>query len=170
MIEISHEIKKQIKDCQFAVSIADHVSTELYDELLSRFDCVRVDDSGSLMANSTAMMVASGTATIESAICNTPFLVVYKVSPLSYWIGKKLINVDHIAMANIVANQRLVPEFIQKDFCVDKVLPELLELMRNQGKREKIKTEFQKIRKKLGSPGASKRVAELASSMMDKNG
>jgi lipid-A-disaccharide synthase len=122
------------------------------------------------MANSTAMMVASGTATIESVIHNTPFLVVYRVSPLSYWIGKKLISVDHIAMANIVANKRVVPEFIQKDFCVDKVLPEIVDLITNQEKSVRMKKEFQQVRQKLGSPGASKRVAELAFSLMKIHG
>jgi lipid-A-disaccharide synthase len=122
------------------------------------------------MAYSTVMMVASGTATIESAILNTPFLVVYNVSPLSYWIGKRLINVKFIAMANIVANRKIVPEFIQKDYCTDKVIPELLDMYRNSENREQMKKGFQQIRKKLGSPGASKRVANLAISMMEKNG
>jgi len=170
MVEVAKNVKKKLSNCQIMVSKADHVSKDFYDSILRDLECYQVSDTYSLMAHSTVMMVASGTATLESALIGTPFVMVYKLSPFSYWLGKLLVKLDHLAMANIVAEKRVVPEFIQNDFNVEKVVPVLMELFEDSSKCDTMKSGFQEIRQKLGETGASKRVAQLAFSMVANNG
>ena len=170
MVKIAKQFKTRKTDCQIVVSVASNVSNDLYDTIIGNLDCVKVPETYPLMAYSTGMMVASGTATLESAIIGTPFLMVYKVSPLSYWLGKRLIKIDSLAMANIVAEKKVIPEFIQKDFCSEKIVPVLLDIFSDSKTAQKMVEGFEEIRQKLGTPGASHRVAGLAISMMRKNG
>lgn len=170
MINVAKIIKDKIPNCQILVSRAEHVSVDLYHKIIGNLKCGLISDTYSLMAHATVMMVASGTATLESAMIGTPFIMVYKLSHFSYWLGKKLIKVDHVAMANIVAGRSVVPEFIQNDFTQQKVVPVLLNLFEDSSKCDAMKSGFQEIRQKLGKPGASKRVAELALSMVAENG
>ncbi len=170
MLSIAAEFKNHCPECQIAVSTTDHIPIKLYDDILQSFSCTKVTDTYALMAYATLMMVASGTATLESAIIGTPFVMVYRVSPLSYWLGKRLIKIDHLALANVVAGKRVVPEFIQDEFCAATVVPALLNLLRSETERQKMKSEFAEIRQKIGNAGASHRVAELAVALLRKNG
>ena len=170
MIDVAKSITEQLPNCQILISKADHVSNDLYKNILGDLNCCQISDTYSLMAHSTVMIVASGTATLESALVGTPFVMVYKLSSFSYLLGKLLVKLDHIAMANIVAEKRVIPEFIQNDFNVEKVVPILKKLFEDSSKREEMKSGFKDIKLKLGKPGAAKRVAELALSMVGNNG
>ncbi|HDL19344.1 MAG TPA: lipid-A-disaccharide synthase [Bacteroidetes bacterium] len=169
MVEIAGQFKWKVPEIRLCVSISENVPAAIYDKILQDMEITRVPETYPLMAYSSLMLVASGTATVEGTIVGTPFVVVYKVSPFSYWLAKKLIKVDYIAMANIIAGQLVVPEFIQDDFCPGKVLPVLLKLQQNEQERKKMESGFNLIRKRLGSKGSAKRVAELAFSMMREN-
>ncbi len=170
MVKIAKEFKTRKTDCQIAVSVTNSLSNDLYDSIIEDLDCVKIPETYPLMAYSTGMMVASGTATLESAIIGTPFLMVYKVSPVTYWLGKILIKIDNLAMANIVAEKKVISEFIQKDFCSEKIVPVLFDMFSDFKKQQKMLKGFEEIRQKLGTPGASRRVAGLALAMMRKNG
>jgi lipid-A-disaccharide synthase len=76
-----------------------------------------------------ASIVASGTATVEAALIGNPFVVVYRVSPLTYAIAKRVVTVPHVAMVNLIANKRLVPELIQNDFTASNIVTELRPLL-----------------------------------------
>ncbi|HTU42636.1 MAG TPA: lipid-A-disaccharide synthase [Candidatus Aquilonibacter sp.] len=86
---------------------------------------------GSLPAlwHSRAGIIASGTATVEAAMMNTPFVMVYRVSPLTYFLGKPRVNVPHFAMVNLIAGEPVVPEFVQHDFTAAKVAAGLQEIL-----------------------------------------
>jgi len=167
MISTAAWLREHLPDLQVAVSRAPQVPAEVYTRLFGTQKLPLVTDTYTLMAYATAMMVASGTATIEAAILGTPFAVVYRVSPLSYWLGKKLIQVDHVAMANIVAGKRVVPEFIQKEFTAERVGPVVLEWLTDKGARENVHRALAEVKEKLGKPEASRKVAELALQMME---
>jgi len=111
--------------------------------------------------------VASGTATLEAALYGNPFVVAYKISELSYLLGKLLVSVDHIGLVNIVAGRRIVPEFIQRDFKSAVMVPVIKKILTDAQEYRRIQTDLSRIREKLGAPGASVRVAELALSMVD---
>ncbi len=87
------------------------------------------NDARATLFHSRASVVASGTATVEAALIGNPFLVVYRVSPLSYAIAKRVVDVPHVAMVNLIAGRRAVPELIQGDFTAENVVSHLLPLL-----------------------------------------
>jgi lipid-A-disaccharide synthase len=100
-------------------------------ELAGKLTVRLVDDARAALRHARASLVASGTATVEAALIGNPFVVVYRVSPVTYAIAKRLVKVPHVAMANLIAGRRVVPELIQNDFtaanCVQylrRLLPE----------------------------------------------
>ncbi len=107
-----------------------------------------------------AVIVASGTATLETGYYGVPMLIVYKVNPLTYWLGRMLIKVSFIGLVNIVAERQVALELIQDDFTVGKAVEHLSTMLQPDNNLE-IRQTMQIIRKKLGEPGASKRAAEV---------
>jgi lipid-A-disaccharide synthase len=105
-------------------------------------------------------VVASGTATVEAALLETPMVVVYRMSPLTYGIGRPFVQVPHFAMANLIAGRRLVPELIQKDFTGERVAAESLRLLGDPARLAEMRDGLREVRIRLGEPGASARAAE----------
>jgi lipid-A-disaccharide synthase len=113
-----------------------------------------------------AALVASGTATLETAIMGVPMVIVYRVSPVSYRVGKMLIKVPHIGLVNLVAGEEIVPELIQDDVVPDRVAREALTILENGVVREKMIKKLQSVKEGLGRGGASERTARIASEMI----
>ncbi len=112
-----------------------------------------------------AGMVSSGTATLEMAIAGVPMVIAYKVSPISYWIGKRVVKVEHIGLVNLVAGKEVVPELIQEDVTGPNLAQALFPMLEGEH-REKIIGQLVEVRKSLGKGGASGRTAELALKLM----
>jgi lipid-A-disaccharide synthase len=108
----------------------------------------------------TAAVVASGTATVEAALLGAPMVVVYRLSPLSYHLGRRFVNVPHYAMANLIAGRRVVPELIQGGFTGETVATEALRLLEDASARARMREGLAEVRARLGDPGASARAAE----------
>jgi lipid-A-disaccharide synthase len=104
--------------------------------------------------------VASGTATVEAALLGAPMVVVYHVSPVTYALGRRLVDVPHFAMVNLIAQRRLVPEIIQREFTPDRVAAEVVSLLDDTGRRQEMLAGLSEVRQRLGQPGASARAAE----------
>jgi lipid-A-disaccharide synthase len=90
------------------------------------------------LAHSRAGIIASGTATVEAAMMETPFVMVYRVTPLTYLLGRWTVKVPHFAMVNLIAGEELVPELVQQDFTAERVVTELGQLIRDGAPREKM--------------------------------
>jgi lipid-A-disaccharide synthase len=103
-----------------------------------------------------AAVVASGTATVEAALIGNPFVVVYRVSPLTYAIAKRVVTVPHVAMANLIAGKRVVPELIQNDFTAAKIVQQLELLLPDGMPRESMMEELRIIGGLLRSRQAGK--------------
>jgi len=88
-----------------------------------------VPDALPALAHSRAGIVASGTATVEAALMDTPFVMVYRVSPLTYFLGKSRVKVPHFAMVNLIAGERIVPELVQHDFTAANITAQLGEIL-----------------------------------------
>ena len=102
----------------------------IVDEHIRRgLDVHLVDDARAALLHARASVVASGTATVEAALIGNPFVVVYRVSPLTYAIAKRVVTVPHVAMANLIAGKRVVPELIQGDFTAGNIVEELERLL-----------------------------------------
>jgi lipid-A-disaccharide synthase len=133
-------------------------------------------DARAALLFSRASVVASGTATVEAALIGNPFVVVYRVSPLTYAIAKRVVTVPHVAMANLVAGKRVVPELIQGDFTARNIILEIERLLPDGVPRESMKKELAQIQGLLLShrtapgetgSGAIGRVAEITLELLE---
>jgi lipid-A-disaccharide synthase len=113
-----------------------------------------------VMAHSDAVIVTSGTATLETGWFATPMVVVYRTSPLTYMIGRMLVDVPYIGLVNIVAGNKVVPELVQGSMREKRVEEETLRLITDRGYAQGMRQQLAVIREKLGGPGASGRVAD----------
>ena len=127
------------------------------------------DDSSAALFHARASIVASGTATVEAALIGNPFVVVYRVSPITYAIAKRVVTVPHVAMANLIAGKRVVPELIQNDFTASNIVRELQLLLPDGPPRQSMMQDLQRVRALLIRPGeidAIDRVADVALEML----
>jgi lipid-A-disaccharide synthase len=105
-------------------------------------------------------IVASGTASLECAVVGIPQIVVYRVDPLTWAIGRRLVKVNHLSMINVMAGEEVVPELLQEKMQPDAIAAHALELLGNRKRREAMKQRVADIVETLGGPGASKRAAQ----------
>jgi len=117
----------------------------------------RTDD---VLAASDVVITASGTATVQAALHERPMVVVYKLSPVTYRLGKPFVRVDTYAMANLVAGKRIVPELIQDEFTSERVADACVRLLTDERLRRTTQDELRRVRERLGTAGASGRAAE----------
>jgi lipid-A-disaccharide synthase len=117
----------------------------------------RTDD---VLAIADVAVTASGTATVQAAMHGRPMVVVYRLSPLTYRLGRRFVHVDTFAMVNLIAGRRIVPELIQDDCTPENISREVVSLLTDAVRFEQTRTALAEVRRKLGSPGASGRAAE----------
>ena len=114
----------------------------------------------------TLALVASGTATVETALLGTPMVVVYRISPLTYVLGRPFVRVPHYAMVNLIAGRRVVPELIQGDFTPERVAAEAESLLSDAGRAARMRADLAEVRQRLGEPGASRRAAQQVADLL----
>lgn len=161
MIEIAEGVRARFPEARFVVPCVDADREDQIKELAGEFPLeIAVGGAYELLSAARFCLVASGTATVEAAVFGVPMIVLYRVAPVTYWLAKRLVRVEHIGMVNILAGRRIVPEFLQTDATVDQVLPAALDLIADGPIRETMKQELAKVKTSLGQAGASKRAAE----------
>ncbi len=119
-----------------------------------------------LMQHAHAAIVTSGTATVETAFYETPMVVAYKTSFFNYEIGKRLVNIEHIAMVNILAGKCIVPEFIQHDVTPETLAGAIRPCFNDDDHYAGVTAELKRIREQMGNTGTSQRVAEIVESLL----
>ncbi len=112
------------------------------------------------------LIMSSGTATLEGAILGKPMIIIYKVSLPSYWVGRAMIRVDHIGLVNLVAEEEIAPELIQNDVNPKKISDEASRILRDPILSRKMADSMDKVRQKLGEPGAAQRAASIVYSIL----
>ncbi|MBN2429334.1 MAG: lipid-A-disaccharide synthase [Deltaproteobacteria bacterium] len=112
-----------------------------------------------------AVICVSGTVTLQVALAGTPMAIIYKLSPLTYWLGRLLIRVPFIGLANIVAGKRVAREFIQEMANPANISSEILRILDDREYNQKIREAIDDVKEKLGQGGCSERVAQIASAM-----
>ena len=122
---------------------------------------VIANDTYDLMASCDLAVAASGTVTLELAILGVPMVVAYRVSPITYFLGRWLIEVEHIALVNLVAGKRVVPELVQKSLQPQVLHDEMVRILDNEEVRNVMRRNLFEVTKRLGLPGASERTARL---------
>jgi lipid-A-disaccharide synthase len=119
-------------------------------------------DARAALFHARAAVVASGTATVEAAMMGTPMVVVYRVSPLTWTLGRPLVHVKNFAMVNLIAGEQVVPELIQADFTAEKVAAKLREILPDGPAREKMERNLAQVRARLKSGNDCRSAAERA--------
>ena len=152
---------------QLALAVAPSLDPRLFDAPLEGLPVTRVSGAThELLSASSAGIVASGTATVEAALLDLPMVVVYRLSPLTYVLGKPFVRVPHYAMANLIAGREVVKELIQKDFRPEAVAREGLALLEDPDRRQSVRAGLAEVRARLGPPGASARAAALVARLL----
>jgi lipid-A-disaccharide synthase len=115
-----------------------------------------------LLAASNLAVVASGTATLEAGLLSTPLIVVYRLSPLSWWIGRTLVKLPNIGLVNIAAGERIAPELLQDEVTGENVAAMARGLLDDPETLGRMREKLGLLKSKLGGPGASERAARIA--------
>ena len=149
-----------------------HVVTGMLNDLAQGLPIRMVRDARAALYHARGSIVASGTATVEAALIGNPFVVVYRVSPATYWIAKQVVTVPHVAMVNLVAEKRLVPELIQDDFTAGRVVQELAPLLADGPARAEMMAGLAEVAAKLraGRQPNETAIAAVASIVVERLG
>ena len=159
-------IAAQLPRAQFLVARAPGLSTALFEPVTAASRGrgprpVIVDAcADDVLAAADVVVTASGTATIQAAIHERPMVIVYRVTPLSYFVGKRFVHVETFGMVNLVAGERIVPELMQDACTPERVAAEALTLLTDLPRAQRMREALRRVRAQLGEPGASRRAAE----------
>jgi lipid-A-disaccharide synthase len=162
-------LQREIPDLQFILPLAPGLPPATLSPWMSKAGIpIKVVEGRTYEAMnlSDLLITASGTATLEAAILGIPMIIVYKVSFLSYWVGRALIRVDHIGLVNLVAEKEIAPELIQKDVNPRRIADEAFRILKDPLLSRKMSESMGEVRQKLGEPGAAERAARTVCSML----
>ena len=161
-------LRKQRSDVRVLLPVAGTLDDELLDQLLGPDDSIiRIRGRAyDVMQASDAVMTASGTATLETAMMGTPMAIVYRINWLSYQIMSRMIRIPDIGLVNIVAGRRVVQEFVQKAAEPQAIANEVLRLIEDHDYAETMRRNLSLVQGKMGDGGASDKVADLIKEML----
>jgi lipid-A-disaccharide synthase len=163
MLDGAKKLLEDRPDTVFYLPVADTVSRERIEELIAAAGVpvtLTTEKRYSLMAAADAAMATSGTVVMEAALLGLPCVVLYRLSPLSYAIGKLLVHVDNFSLPNILLNESFQRELLQDEVTPENIASELKKLYPGETHRREVTAKLKLACQKLGAPGASGRVAE----------
>lgn len=164
MLEAAERIRAVRPDAQFVVPVAPTLARADLAPYLAEHRTVEVKlvdgHTEEVVGASDAALVKSGTSTLETALMLRPMVVVYKLSWLTYLVGRLLVRIAHFALVNILAGRGLVPELLQRDASPERMAAEIERLLGDRAARDAQLEGLRAVRASLGEPGAARRVAE----------
>ncbi len=161
MLSVMLSIVKYYPDYQFVIAGAPSQDREFYDMFIKGMNISFVNnETYDLLSISTAALVTSGTATLETALFKVPQVVCYKGGWLSYQIAKRIITLKYISLVNLIMDREVVTELIQNDFNPKRLKKELDNILTKE-RREQLFLDYFELEKKLGGQGASEKAAKL---------
>ena len=174
MLRAADNLAKRDGRIRFLVSVAPSTDPSLVRQLVDRHAGnaqVEIVEGGvgRILSESLLVVAASGTVTLEAALSGIPTVIVYKVSPLTYILGKMLVRVKFIGLVNLIADREIVPELIQRQVSAVNVADTAWRLLSDEAHRQHVRQELLEMRQTLGGPGASERAAKIALQMMAGN-
>ena len=171
MLEAARVLARE-RDAQFLLIRASTIDRSALEQAVSGspVDVHIVEgDTYNMLAAADLVWVASGTATLEAGLLKKPMVITYRLSPLSYWLGRLLVRVDHIGMVNIIAGERVVPELIQDEVTAERILAETRRMLQPETQCAVVR-KLETVRQRLGPPGAPGRVADMAMALLAHSG
>ncbi|WP_198012289.1 lipid-A-disaccharide synthase [Desulfosarcina sp. BuS5] len=171
MLESAVLLQENFGDIKFILSVAPTVNKQYVEEATEKFSSIinlelNAGPVVKVLEQSRLVITASGTVTLETAIAGIPMIIVYKVSPVSFMLGKLMIKVDNIGLVNLIAGKTLVPELIQNEASPQNITATACRMLNDPILMEDIRNELLKIKNILGGPGASLEVAKIALNML----
>jgi len=175
MLEAAERMRRDNPSLEFVVSIAPSVDRRIVETVVARagnngFIRLTEDPVEDVFRRCRMVIAASGTVTLQAGLHGTPMIIIYRVSPLSYWLGRLLIRVKYIGLINLVADRLLVPELIQDDVSPENIARCAADLLSDDERLNRIRDRLLAAREVLGGPGASQRVADIALEMLAGSG
>ncbi|MBE0596312.1 MAG: lipid-A-disaccharide synthase [Desulfuromonadales bacterium] len=171
ILQTAQQLAVALPGVQFLLPVASSLPAEMFEAPLAekKLPVTLVDDRIYDVANACdAVLCVSGTVTLQTALVETPMAVVYQMSPLTYAIGRRLVKVPHISLANIVAGAPVVREFIQEQATPEALCAEILRLLHDPEYNRQVRAGLGTIRRRMGEKGCSQRVAAIASALSQK--
>jgi lipid-A-disaccharide synthase len=167
MLEAAKMIRRNLPTAMFVVSCAESIQQEVVMGIVKQHGDgldleINTASVAQVFEQSQLLVAASGTVTLEAALHGIPTVIVYKVSPLSYWLGKRLIKVKHIGIVNLIVDNALLPELIQDDASPRAIAETVTAMISDRTLLKQIEEELVRVRNLLGGAGASDRVAGIA--------
>lgn len=162
IIPLMTEVARREPDHFFGVAAVSNLDRSLYKEITQLANVKLIfEDTYNLLLHSSAAIVTSGTATLETALFKVPQVVVYKANSLSYWVGKRMIKVPFISLVNLVAGKEVVKEMIQAEANADAVSNELTMILRDKSYRDQMLEGYEQVIRILDTGSASENTARL---------
>ena len=169
MLASAQQLARLLPRCRFLLPLAPGLAPDLVQPYLTQAAVpvdLRQGQTYEILAAADLALVASGTATLETALLGTPMVILYRLSPLTYVVGRLLIRVPHIGMANLLAEEGLFPELIQQEVAPDRITAAALSLLRDADHLARIRTGLKRLVQRLGGPGAAVRAAAVARELL----
>ena len=169
MLAAAERVQQQMPTVQFILPQANSIDDELLASYLQQttLDIKRIKNQPyDVIQCCDAVISCSGTATLENALLGVPMLIVYKLTEITYWLGRWLVKTKFIGLPNIIAGKGIVKEFIQHDATAENLADEALRLLGNQAYAETMRGDLQQVKQQLGQGGASKVMADLVLEML----
>ncbi len=168
LVQTALELQQQFPNARFLLPVAaDSLRGEIEQRLAATELPVRLMEENihDVIRACDAIMTVSGTVTLQIALSGTPMAIVYKMAPLSYTVGRRLIRVPHIGLANIVAGREVVREFVQEHATPANIATEMAAILRDDDYHRSIRRGLAEVREKMGKGGCSGRVAAMVSEL-----
>jgi lipid-A-disaccharide synthase len=164
MLAACQKIRETVPNCQFFLPLASTISREMLQNIINNYQVpvsITTGNNYDLMRITDVAIAASGTATLETSIMQVPTVIIYKLNPITYFLGKFLVKIPHIGLPNIVAGREIVPELLQSAVNPDNIAQAALPILTDNAVRGRILTDLAEVKHKLGEVGAVKRVAQV---------
>ena len=167
MLDTADILKDRRKHAIFIISHAPSVERNQIEAIVAEHPCrmdveIVSDRIDTVFGRSDIIVAASGTVTLQAAIHGTPMVIIYKVSPISFMLGRALVRVPHIGLVNLVAGEQLVPEFVQNAASPETIASAVENMLKDTDKLNHLKRQLFRLRDVMGGTGASDRVADIA--------
>jgi len=171
MLDAAGLIRRRIGDVRFLVSLAPSADRTYMEGVVknhSEAAYVEFVDGGvnKVFDRADFLIAASGTVTLEAAIAGIPMVIMYIVSAVSFMLGKSLVKVQYAGLANLIAGREIIPELLQWAASPEKISETVCGILEDEHKMETMRREMRAVREKLGGPGASERLADIAFKML----
>ncbi|MEE8269801.1 MAG: lipid-A-disaccharide synthase [Nitrospinaceae bacterium] len=169
MLGAARIIQKELGQCQFLLPVADSIDPEVIRQRLGSNPIgvkVLTGRNYDVMNCSDALIMASGSSTLEAGLFTVPMVIIYKLHPLTHFIAKFFTHITHFGLVNIVAEEEVVPELLNEQVTPERIAAEALQVLKNPEKDRTVRERLQKVRDSLGEPGVVVRIARsMAGSM-----